>query len=307
MLGKERIKSVIYGYEVRTTAIISNGLVHRVPKQQILKRIKNELDKVTKYANLTDVERNHLWNETYSRYIMVSKQSFSSLRKSKNPDLDYDEELKLRKNVVYGVVKSEFRRLEKDKNELANEYEYRGKREMLTEQFDSGIFYLCSSHIKPAKDHADWEGKIYVSEDWAERVAPEFHSQVAAYIRNHNVRTVEWVTGEPVWMVYRPNCKHYFVEVSVEEVLGNSVRKLLKKHNMYMADEKELSYESCQYKNYYERLKMLTYLKSMFDAEELDKDITETRKLVRKWKLLSEGSGYRINRAYRASTSREAA
>lgn len=307
MLGKDRIKSVTYGYEVRVSAIISNGLVHRVPKQKILKLVRKELDRLTYYADLSYLERNRLWQETYSRYMRVSKQSFSSLKRAKNTDLDYDEELKLRKNVVYSVMKNEFKRLEKEKNDLANEYEYRNKRNILTEQFESGIFYLCSSHIKPAKDHADWEGKVYVSENWAERVTPEFHSQVAAYIRNHQVRTVEWVTGEPVWMVYRPNCKHYFVEVSVEEVLGNSVKSLLKKHSMYMAEEKQLSYEEVQYKTYYERLKMLTYLHKMFDAEDLDKDISETRKLVRKWKLLGEGSGYRINRTYRANTSREAA
>ena len=52
---------------------------------------------------------------------------------------------------------------------------------------------------------------------------------------------------------------------------------------MYMEDEKEISYEYGQYKTYYERLKMLTYMKSMFDAEDLDEDIKNTRELVRKW------------------------
>lgn len=307
MLGKERLKSVLFGYEIRATAIISNGLVHRVPKQQTLKMMRNELNKVSKYANLSRAETNSLWLESYSRYMRVSKQSFSSLRKAKNTDLDYEDELKLRKNIVYHTVRGEFKSLERTKNEIANEFEYRVKRDNVQEMLQDGIFYLCSSHINPAKDHADWEGKIYVHEDWADRISPEFHSQVAAYIRNHDVRTVQWVTGEPVWLIYRPNCKHYFTPVSVEEVLHSGVKSLLKRHDMYMADKKEVSYEYGQYKNYYERLKAYSYLKQMFDAEDLDKDIKETRKLAQKWKLLSEGSGYRINRAYRANTSREAA
>ena len=309
MLGKSRIKSVIYGFEVRSTAIIGNGLTHSVPKQKVLKEIRRELVRLQKYANLTSSETNELWQESYGRYMRVSKKVFSSLRRAENDlkiradtDLEYDERLKNRKNTVYKELKGEH-----TKNELANEYEYRGKREYLQNLTNSGVFYLCSTHINPAKDHADWEGKVYIASDWRSRIDADMHGKIEAYVRNHNVKTVEWVTGEPVYLITRPNCKHYFIEVSVEEVLGNSVRKLLKTHNMYMEDEKEMSYEEGQYKNYYERLKMLTYLNSMFDAENLDKDIKDTRALVNKWKLLSEGSGYRTRRGDRANPSRDAA
>lgn len=291
MLGKNRVKQLFFGYEVRCSAIIGNGLVHRVPKQQTLKLMKKELGRLTKYANLSPIEINRLWRNSVNRYTRVSKQSFSWLRRAdiyKKPQKgndDYEQELALRKNIVYKTLRKEWRALEKEKNDLANEYEFRNKHDSLMEQFASGIFYLCSTHVNPAKDHADWEGKVYVSEDWENRVSPDQHSQVGAYIRNHKVQTVEWVTGEPVYLVTRPNCKHYFVEVSIEEVLGNSVRKLLKAHDMYMQDEKEITYEYAQYRNYYDRLKVLTYLHRMFDAEELNTDITKTRKLARKWKV----------------------
>ena len=290
MLGKNRLKQVVFGYEVRVNAIIGNSLVHRVPKQQTLKLIRKELGRLTKYANLSSIEMNHLWQDSYSRYIRVSKQSFSSLRRANNykkpekDNEDYEQELALRKNIVYKTLRKEWKALEHEKNELANEYEYRSKHDSLQEQFASGIFYLCSTHINPAKDHADWEGKIYVSEDWEDRVSPDQHSQVAAYIRNHKIMTVQWVVGEPVYLITRPNCKHYFIEVSVDEVLNSSVRKLLKAHDMYMQDEHEITYEYAQYRNYYDRLKALTYLPRMFDAEELSVDITETRKLARKWR-----------------------
>ena len=314
MLGKERLKSVLFGLEIRSTAIIGNGLVYGVSKQKVLKKVKQELFRTSKYANLSSSETNLLWQENYSRYMRVSKNAFSLIRRAKtraeiraDTDLDYEEELKIRKNTVYGVLKKEFSLLEREKNQLAQDYEYHAKRDQLQELFGSGVFYLCSSHRKPAKDHADWEGKIYVSEDWESRVDQDMHGRVAEYIRKNDVKTVQWVTGEPVWLVYRPNCKHFLVEVGVEDVLNNSVRALLKHRNMYMEDEKEISYEYGQYKHYYERLKMYSYLREMFDAEELDKDINETKQLVRKWKLLSEGSGYRTNRTYRAITSRETA
>lgn len=287
MLGKERLKSVIYGFEVRATAIISNGLVHSVPKQKVLKQVKKELDRLTKYANLPRIETNRLWYESHSRYIRVSKQSFSLLRKAKMADLDYDDALVLRKNLVYEVVRKEFKSLEHTKNEIANEIEYSEKHDELQSLLSGeDIFFLCSSHINPAKDHADWEGKIYITENWEALIDQndqELHGKIAAYIRNHKTRTVEWVTGEPVYLVTRPNCKHFLIPISVEEVLNNGTRTLLKRHNMYMEDEKEISYEYGQYKTYYERLKMLAYMKSMFDAEDLDEDIKNTRELVRKW------------------------
>lgn len=288
MLGKNRAKQVFFGYEVRVNAIIGNSLVHRVSKQQTLKIIKRELVRLQNYANLSLSETNHLWLKSYNRYMRVSKKSFSLLRKANFAEKgtkDYEEELKNRKNIVYKSLRNEWKLLEREKNDLANEYEYRNKRDSLFEQFQSGVFYLCSTHINPAKDHADWEGKIYVNADWEDRVDPDMHGKIAAYIRNHDIKTVQWVVGEPVYLITRPNCKHYFIEISVEEVLGNSVRKLLKKHNMYMENEPEQSYEYGQYKNYYERLKALTYLHHMFDAEELSVDITNTRKLARKWKV----------------------
>ena len=286
MLNKARIKALIYGFEVRATAIIGNGLVHRVPKQQTLKLIRKELNRLDKRIKLSPNERSALWISNYSRYVQVSKKSFSGLRKANKAvkgTVEYDQELQIRKNVVYQNLKPEFKKLEADKNLVANEMEFRMKHDDLYEQFQSGIFYLCSTHINPAKDHADWEGKIYVSEDWEERVSPNLHDKVAAYIRNKHIRTVQWVTGEPVWLITRPNCKHYLIEVSPEEVLSSSVKKLLKAHDMYMEDEKEITYEYGQYKDYYERLKMLNYLNKMFDAEELNKDIKQTRRLVLKW------------------------
>lgn len=279
-------------------------MVHRVPKQKCLKLIRKELDRVSSYANLSLKEKHSLWLDSYARYNKVSKQSFSSLRKSGAYELEYDDELKLRKNIVYGYLRKQFDVLEHNKNELANEYEYRAKDDEVRGLLESGsIFYLCSSHINPAKDHADWEGKIYVDEDWMDKCEDSDKKRIAAYIRNHKIVSVQWVTGAPVWLVYRPNCKHYLIPVSVDEVLGNSAKKLLKEHDMYMENEPEQSYEYGQYKTYYERSKMLQYLKKMFDAEDLDKDLRNTNKLVKKWDLLSKGFGKQsLTESNRAST-----
>ncbi len=288
MLSKSRTKSLLYGYEIRALAIISNGLVHRTPKQKILKILKNDLQHTGKYMQLGSSEMLLLWNDSYSRYVRISRKTFSSLRKAnkyEKNDIGYDDELKLRKEIVYETVRKEFKPLERIKNEVANRYELKRKDAALTELLSTGIFYLCSAHEKPAEDHREWEGKIYVSENWEERLDADDvnRAKIEAYIKNHDIKTVEWVTGEPVYLVTRPNCKHYFIEVSVEEVLGHSAKSLLKSHNLYIPYEEPMSYSYEQYKDYYERDKMLNYLKTMFDTDKLDQDIKDTRKLVRKW------------------------
>lgn len=301
-MTKNRLKSLIYGFELRSTACIANGLVHKTPKRVILAQIKSDLLVTQSRIHLNSAETNRLWLESVSRYTNISKKTFSSLKRS---DLDYKEKLLERQNAVYTHIRaSVLPRLEHQKNEMANDVEDRIKRDSLRELFrDEGkekgkgtvernIFYLCSSHLHPAKDHVDYEGKIYVDKDWEAKLnsslqdnpdGQDMHGKIAAYIRNHRILTVQEVTYSEPYLVLRPNCKHYFIPVSVSEVLGSSAKSLLRRHKMYMPDEIPMSYETSQYKAYYERLKALQYLREMCPSEKLELDIKNTRKLVQKW------------------------
>lgn len=276
-MNKARLKQLIYGFELRATAIINNGLVNKVSKQTVLGHLKSELNKLSRTVKLGTAEINRLWLNCYSRYIKLSKRTYSKLRKTNN--------VKERQNIVYGSIKKfMLNEVEHEKNEIANEVEHQGKQKDLRELMSKGVFYLCSSHKNPARDHANYEGKIYVSQDWRNRCNKKDVDSIRAYIRNHKVKTIEWVIGEPVYMVLRPNCKHYFIRVKVEDVLGSSVKSLLRRHKMYMSDQNIMSYEKTVYKRYYEQLKALYYLRDMSPSEEIDKDIKNTRRLLRIWK-----------------------
>ena len=96
------------------------------------------------------------------------------------------------------------------------------------------IFYLCSHHANPAEDHKDWEGRIYVDRFWLSTVQDVYDDSairaVKRYIRDNDVRTIQWVTGEPVYLVSRCYCKHYFIPLNTSEVLNNSLKEVRKKH-----------------------------------------------------------------------------
>ena len=98
------------------------------------------------------------------------------------------------------------------------------------------IFYLASKHKDSASDHAPYQGKIYVDEKWRNYVPDdEVKKEVLKYITANNVKTIQWVINKPVWFITRPNCRHYFMELGINEVLEIPKTKLLEKYKMETA------------------------------------------------------------------------
>lgn len=87
----------------------------------------------------------------------------------------------------------------------------------------SVIFYVCSKHVAPAKDHKDWQGKIYVDRFWRAILKSTDREwmipQVERYIVENDVKTIQWVMGPPVWLTTRPFCRHWFAPVLTSTVL----------------------------------------------------------------------------------------
>lgn len=119
---------------------------------------------------------------------------------------------------------------------------------------DAGlIFYLCSYHSDCANDHVDYQGKIYVDEAWESIVSADMKEKVQDYIDTHKIDTIQNVRdGEP-YLTTRPNCRHYFTPMSTEEVLGSSVKKMLKDNNMEKGTYDKQNYIDLQKQRYGER------------------------------------------------------
>lgn len=111
----------------------------------------------------------------------------------------------------------------------------RDKQKGLKEAISStdNIFFVCSKHKHPAEDHKDYQGKIYVDRFWRTKLDEEMQKKVSAYIKNHNVLTVQYIIGEPVYMTTRPYCKHYFIPVSTSTVLNSSYKKVVESTGLH--------------------------------------------------------------------------
>ena len=95
------------------------------------------------------------------------------------------------------------------------------------------IFYACSSHSKPAKDHADYQGKIYVDRYWRRYctgTVPEWMIlAIEEYIQDNDVITVQKIMGPPVWLCTRPYCKHKLYPVNTLTVLTEQPKEYIRK------------------------------------------------------------------------------
>lgn len=290
------VKRRLVKLEIDIFAIISNGLLHHTPKKKTLDMIKKEILSLTVQINLNQVEINHVWYRAYEDYQRISKQTFGSLRRIERKfgkEEDYEKSLSQRQEVIYNSIRAKIldNSLIKEANKVMYNYEHRMKHDELygngglLENSESP-FFLCSSHPNPAKDHAEWEGRMYYDEDWEAKgeYSEDEKDAIRAYIQNHKLRTVQWVTGAPVYLIVRPNCKHYFVNIPLNEALKASARALLKKHKLYMPDEEPASREVLTYREYYNRLKVEEALDKLVPNDQLKKDLQKDKKLLDKWK-----------------------
>lgn len=290
-------KRRVFQSEINIVGIICNGLIHKEPKQKVLKDIKKEITHIYRAIKLNSKEYSYLWEASKRQYELLSKKTYGKLReidRKFGKKEDYKIALGNRKDAVYSTVKKYLIRndqMTKVRNQVAYSYENRAKvdglTELLEENRQKSPFFLCSTHKNPAEDHKDWEGKMYFDADWADQDwSDEDRARIAAYIRNHDLKTVQWVTGEPVYLITRPNCKHYLVNIPIQDVLKSSVKALLRNKKMYMKDDVPASPERLAYRRYYERLKTEKSLNQLIDSEQLAKDISRTERLVTKYARL---------------------
>lgn len=168
------------------------------------------------------------------------------------------------------------------------------------------IFYISSGHSDCAKDHKDWQNKIYIDENWQNYVDDEnLKAQITQYVIMNNVKTYQWVIGKPVWLVTRPNCRHYFKALEISDVLGHNVQELVRNHKMYRKkggknltksiyhDTRRVWYTKDNMldiiQKYEERLEFHKVLYSINKrSQDLKRAIEKDRLLIRKWKQYYE-------------------
>lgn len=85
------------------------------------------------------------------------------------------------------------------------------------------VFYLASQHADSAEDHVDAQGEIYLDKRWTRKIKGEALRE--AVRREKERRGMEYyqdIIFRPVWLVTRPNCRHYFIPLKTEDVISGT-------------------------------------------------------------------------------------
>ena len=131
-------------------------------------------------------------------------------------------------------------------------------------------FYMASWHKDSAKDHAPYQGKLYYD---ARATGDDLK-----YAQEHNLQTLQWVTGKPVWFVTRPYCRHYFVQYSLAEV-----KRGVKPHTRKVGDRALQTPARVTLNFYLDRLDQLKRLYKVWPIPKLKRQIDKTVLLIKKW------------------------
>ena len=162
------------------------------------------------------------------------------------------------------------------------------------------VFYLTSEHLDSALDHKDYQGKIYIDEKRERLITDEFLKEmIKDYIKKNDIKTFQWVIGRPVWFITRPNCRHWFRQITIEQAFSEQIEKLLRDYDMFSPighrrwvqtlphSTKKSRYKIENVKNiieqYKERLKTHEAMYREAPCEELKGAIVKDKLLISKW------------------------
>lgn len=145
--------------------------------------------------------------------------------------------------------------------------------EALDYQFESArefgvVFYLCSSHSDCANDHAEYQGKLYYDTNWKNVAPKEQHSAISQFINSQKLLSIQKVRDGKPYLTTRPNCRHTFKPLTLNQVLNNSVNDLLKEHKLIKGKYDSRNYKDLQYQRKMER--QIRSAKQEVDSLELE-------------------------------------
>lgn len=179
------------------------------------------------------------------------------------------------------------------------------------------VFFIVNSFADCADDHKHLQGKIYYDKRYKSFNLPkEVKEQVAKIIKDKDMLSMQDAIDDPFWLTTRPNCRHRFVPITIEQAMGN-VNELLEKLKLKKGTYKDQNYQDSQELRYIERtirkhkaqLKQCEELYKDEPTKKLEKNIKYYRKLVKKWQKkardhieAAKKRGFTLERDYRRET-----
>lgn len=294
----DKLWSKLRNLEATCIGIIYNGLVHDVPKSKVLTELRNTIVFVAQQNELAKKDFQLLWFAISQACHFSFKKASNSLSETrkKQKGLEYHQLLQMRSEKVYPIMNQiiQERIISNPCTAVHRNVErvYKEKviDSMLLEAEEKvSPFFLASAHSGCASDHTMYQGKMYYDKNYPNYIHDRaLLDQIEAYIRNHKCLSFQEVMKPPVYFMTRPNCRHYFKNIEIGEVLSSSVNSILMRHGMVSSGVKRITYSKAMMQGYQERYKVHLIMNRIMPCSLLFQDIKKDRLLIRKWSQLNE-------------------
>lgn len=273
-LKRRKVRDIVDERMLKSAIVITTQIKRKLDEPNFVKNYteKNSLEKLS-YEEVLGMLAFSLLNKT-----KVEKRMSTNITSTLNTQESRDKEEAIKQTLV------------KNHKQIQNNKD---------KQLQAKIFYLASKHSDSAEDHKDYQGKMYVDADWKKYIDDDGISlAVEQYIELHDVKTFQWVIGNPVYFITRPNCRHFFKELTIEEVLSDSARNLRKKYNLNLAignreylqtlkynDDKQIAIRNAEIllDKYKERLKVHQEMSRTNKNPLIKSAIDKDKLLIKKW------------------------
>lgn len=194
------------------------------------------------------------------------------------------------------------------------------QREIGSSQLSSGgqagvVFYITNHFADCADDHKAYQGKIYYDERWREfGYDIDTAKEIDKIIRSKNMLGVQRVRDDAPYLTTRPNCRHSFTPISIEQA-GGRASGIVSDLKLSTGSYKDENYEDMQRQRYQERqirfyknrMEQNEKLGSVLGADIVADKVRADQLLIRKWQLAQRKLVEKnpvLSRDYRRETSK---
>ena len=176
------------------------------------------------------------------------------------------------------------------------------------------VFYIVNSFNDCADDHKDYQGKVYYDERWKSfNLNEEIKDRIETFISSNRLLSIQEVRNKDPYLTTRPNCRHTFNALSVDQALENTPERLLDSLNLKTGSYRPDNYDDTQEQRKNERLIRQYKARKKYNEElyqekptqELKRQIQKDSALVRKWQEKQRGlvrKNPNLRRDYRRET-----
>lgn len=212
---------------LRDYRIISHNIVEKVKKEvkttlQEDKTVNLKPNQVARMSKEINKGLLFLQQDAYKQYQNTVRDVFLNVKAAS--DLKEQLAKHIKTGLDIGVVYKDGKTYKFDTyyemKSRTDIQQYIGKN-MISAGKEAGVvFYITSFYGDCAPDHVDYQGRIYCDENWESLAPADRLEEIRDYISSNKLMTVQEVSEKEPFLTTRPNCRHYFQYISIDEVLG---------------------------------------------------------------------------------------